>query len=84
MDPKKLNPCEYEIYCKLVEWAETDCWCCTATRGLLVGIVAGITLGLLVGGHAAGALWFLIISAPLTIAALVWARKAWADEEEPK
>lgn len=82
MDYKNLNPCEYEIYARAMAWAETGCWCCTATRAALVALVVGIFAGLTFAGAFKAAAWFAVVSAPLTVAALVTARSVWKDSYE--
>jgi len=79
MDLTKLNPCEYEIYVKAMAWAETECWCCTATRALLVAFLLGVSAGLTLAGSFVVAIWFFIITAPLAVAALFIARRIWKD-----
>lgn len=79
MDFTKINPCEYERYARTIAWAETDCWCCTATRAALVALVLGVAIGLVCAGSFRAAAWFLVIAAPLTVAALIIARKIWKD-----
>ena len=82
MDAKKLNPCEYETFAKAISWAETTCWCCSSVRAGLICLILGVGLGLVAGNHVVPAIWWLLVMLPLGAAALVWARKAWPDEEE--
>lgn len=82
MDLKQTNPCEYETYVKLMSWAETDCWCCTATRSGMMALILGFGLGLLVSGHVGLAVLWTFVAGALGIAGLVWARKNWTDEDE--
>jgi ABC-type iron transport system FetAB permease component len=79
LNMKRLNPCEYENYVRIMAWAETECWCCTATRALLVAFVLGFFLGLVCSGKFAAAAFFIVIAGPLTVAALVIARRVWKD-----
>ena len=79
MNLTKLNPCENETYARIMAWAETQCWCCTATRALLVALVIGFSLGLVASGKFVAAAFFIIIAAPLTVAALIIARRVWKD-----
>jgi hypothetical protein len=79
MNLTKLNPCEYETYAQIMSWAETGCWCCTATRALLVAFVIGFFFGLVVAGKWVAAAFFFIFAAPATVAALIIARRVWKD-----
>lgn len=89
MSPENLNPCEREQYVRVVDFAETGCWCCTATRALLVGVWFGVSLGLYLGGSRHAGLIFLLAGGAVVVVALKVARKVWAssyakDEGEAK
>jgi hypothetical protein len=79
MDLEKLNPCESEAYAKAMAWAETECWCCTATRAMLVAFVAGIAIGLFAAGEFVASAIFIVCAAPAVWGALVMARRIWKD-----
>lgn len=79
MDYEKLNPCGREWYVRLVQWAETGCWCCTATRAIAVALPAGIVLGLLLAGAWRAALVLGVLGLPVIAGALALARRVWKD-----
>lgn len=90
MDYERINPCAAPLFVRIVGWAETGCWCCTSVRSLLVGVCAGIVVGLAVAGKLAAALITGAIMAPLVITVLAVARSIWQEsyakdaEEAPK
>lgn len=89
MDYEKINPCAAEWYASAMRWAETGCWCCTATRAMLVGAWIGSGFTLSLSGHGFASLVMLIAGAPVVAALLMIARRVWAesykpDEETPK
>jgi hypothetical protein len=91
MDYEKLNPCQYERAVRLLDWAETGCWCCTSLRALLVGLWVGMTIGTLIAGKVALAAVVWIVGAIIVCPALIIARRIWKDsyesaesEEQPK
>ncbi len=82
----KLNPCEQAWYARAMAWAETDCWCCSATRGALAGIGVGLWLDALLNFKAAfvlGALCLIVVAAAIVFGAL-GEKPADATEETPK
>lgn len=91
MDYEKLNPCQYPKAVRLLEWAETQCWCCTSLRSLLVGLWVGITIGALGWGGAIHGALAWVVGGMIVGPALFVARRIWKDsyesaesEESPK
>lgn len=82
MDYDDTNPCSHELFVRVLRWAETTCWCCTAIRSGLVFGVLGVVIGLLLGGRPVAALLTFIFAAPLVVAMLHVARKIWKDDSE--
>lgn len=69
----KLNPCEQPWYAKAMAWAETDCWCCSATRGVLAGAGVGLLLDALLNFKTAfllGTLCLVVVAAAIVSGAL--------------
>lgn len=82
MDLKKTNPCEYEWYAKLLAWAETDCWCCSTTRGIVVSAAVAFPIGMMVGGGPTLGIMVGIFTIAAALAILRLAREAWDDGSE--
>ncbi len=76
----RFNPCSYEFYARVMSWAETDCWCCTATRAMLVGALVGALVALLLAGALIPAITIAVIGIPLVMFLLWLARKLWTEE----
>lgn len=83
MDYEKINPCAADWYVRAMEWAETGCWCCTATRAMLVGLWIGSGLTLSLSGHGFASFMALIGGAPVVVALLIIARRIWAESYKP-
>jgi hypothetical protein len=79
MDYERFNPCAAERIVRLLKWAETGCWCCSAVRGLLVGLLVGAEVALLVSGAFAGAVTLACVGTPGLVIFLWAARKMWAE-----
>lgn len=79
MDYEKINPCSAEWYAKAMAWAETGCWCCTATRSMFVGLWLGAVIALALCGHSFASFVTLVVGAPVEVAVLMIARRIWAE-----
>ena len=77
---ERTNPCAIEWYARAMAWAETDCWCCSATRGLIVGVLIGAVIALSALARIGLAAAVLVIGAPIVVVALVLARYLWTEE----
>lgn len=82
MDYKKINPCSAEVVVRLLAWAETDCWCCTSLRSGLVFGIAGVVLGLLLGGKFMAAFITAALGGPIVYELLKIARVIWKDDTD--
>lgn len=82
MDYEKLNPCGYPRIARLLEWAETGCWCCTSLRALLVGILIGFVAAFAVFGAWKVAIFVAILGTPIVWIALWVAREIWHESYE--
>lgn len=79
MDYERFNPCGAEPFVRLLTWAETGCWCCSAVRALVVGLHIGSVFGLAAAGSWRGAVLFAVIGAPVVAGVLIAARRIWAE-----
>jgi hypothetical protein len=89
MNYERFNPCGTRLWADLLAWAETGCWCCTATRALLVGGWLGSLVTVLLMQRWWLAVLVLLAGAPIVTVLLYVAREIWAesyapDEEQPK
>lgn len=84
MNLKKTNPCEYPALVKLLQWGETDCWCCTTIRGIVAAAPISFAVGLVAGGKIGIGVIVGILGLAASIAFLRFARAAWDDGEGEK